>query len=109
MNIRCVTNDALDAYAHEKINILFSVLSVFFLSFYDFKLNIQGLVYLEIVKYQLGLQRNVQGFAKCNVCISTIQLFYVHVRAFFLYWNKSYIFPMLGLAKLITGVRTSCM
>ena len=30
MNIRCVTNDALDAYAHEKINILFSVLSVFF-------------------------------------------------------------------------------
>ena len=72
-NIRGVTNDVTCAYAHEKMNILLSVWSIFFLlllfSFYYLNLNTQGFVYLEFVKYQLVLQRNVQVFAKCIVCI----------------------------------------
>ena len=93
---RDVTNDVMFAYVHEKINILLSVLSIFSFIFYELNLNIHGFVYLEFVKYQLGFHRNVQIFAKCKACISAIQLFYM---AFFLYRNKSYIFPMLGLAK----------
>ena len=46
-----------------KINILLSVLIFFFL-FYDFDLNAQGFVYLEIVKYQLGLHRKVRVLVK---------------------------------------------
>ena len=45
--------------------------------FYDFNLNIHGFVYLEIVKYQMGLHTIVQVLAKCNVYISAIQLFYL--------------------------------
>ena len=41
-NNRGVTNDVMCAYAHEKIKILLSVLSILFLSFYDFNLNTQG-------------------------------------------------------------------
>ena len=48
------------AYAHEKINFLLSVLSIFSLSFYDFNLNTQGFVYLDFVKYTLGLHTNMQ-------------------------------------------------
>ena len=67
-------------YVHEKIDILFSVFSIsvscsFF--YYGFHLNTLVFVYLEFVKYQLGLQRSVQVFAKCNVCLSAIQLFYI--------------------------------
>ena len=41
-----VTNDVLCAYAHEKINILLSVLSIFFFLFYVlFYLNTQDFVY----------------------------------------------------------------
>ena len=41
----------------------------------------------------------MQVFAKCNVCISAIQLFDIkNVKAFFLY--KSSIFPILGLANI---------
>ena len=69
------TNDVLFAYVHEEINILLSVLSIF-PSFYDFNLNTKGLVsllvYLEFVKFLLGLHRNVQVFAQWNVCIFAI-------------------------------------
>ena len=98
---RGVSNNVLFAYVHEKLDILlsdFSILSSFF--FNNFNLNTQGFVYLELVQYQLGLQGNVQVFAKCNLCISAIQLFYIQkIQAFFLHWHKSYIFPMLGLAE----------
>ena len=88
-------------YAHEKINIPVSVLSIVFFLVYDFNLRTQGFIYLEFFQYQLGLHSNVQVFVRCNVCISAIQLFiYKYVQAFFLYRNKSYIFPMLGLAKI---------
>ena len=80
------------AHGHEKINILLSVLSIFFLSFYDFHLNTQGFVYLEIVKYQLGLRRNVQVFTKCNVCISAIQLFYTGTHQGFLPISKKIVY-----------------
>ena len=59
-------------------------------------LSTQCFIYLEFVKYQLGLYRNVQVFAKRDVYSCFI---YKHVQAFFLYRNKSYIFPSLGLAK----------
>ena len=52
----------------------FTFLFIYFF-FYDFNLNRQGFVYLEFVKYQLGLHRNVHVFVKCNVCISAVQLF----------------------------------
>ena len=60
------------AYAHENINIRF-LFGAFFLSFfYEFNLNTQGFVYLEFVKYQLGLYRNVQVFVKCNVSAAVL-------------------------------------
>ena len=55
-NNRGVTNDVIFAYAHEQINIFLSILSIFSFFCYDFNLNTQGFVYLENVKYQLGLQ-----------------------------------------------------
>ena len=48
-NNKGVTNDVMFAYVHTKLNILLSVLSIYFL-FYDFNLNTQGLVYLDFVK-----------------------------------------------------------
>ena len=50
-NNRGVTNDVMFAYVHTKINILFSVLSIFFFLFYDFNLKAKGYVYLEFVKF----------------------------------------------------------
>ena len=47
-NNRAVTNDDMFALSHEKINILFLFWAFFFL-FYDFNLNTQGFVNLEIV------------------------------------------------------------
>ena len=76
-NNQCVTNDITFAYEHEKINNLLPV-------FYDLSLNTEGFVYLEFVKYQLGLHRNMQAFAKCNICISAIQLFYIQTCPGFL-------------------------
>ena len=76
-NNRSVTNDAIFAYAHEKINILLFVLIIFAFFFYDFNWNTQDFLCLEFVKYQLGLHRNVLVFAKCNVNISVTQLFYL--------------------------------
>ena len=37
----------------------------------------KGFVYLKYVKCQMDLHRNVQKFAKCNVCISAL-----HVQSF---------------------------
>ena len=70
-------NNVMFAYVHQETNILLSVLSIFFFLFYDFNLNTHGFVYVENVKYHLGLHRNVQVFAKYSVCISNIQLFYM--------------------------------
>ena len=67
------------AYAHERINILFSLLSFFFFLFYELNLYNQGFVYLEFVKYQLGLRRNMPVFAKCNVCIFAIVYNYIKI------------------------------
>ena len=89
------------SYAYKKYTFCFPFEHFVSLFFYDFKLNIQGFVYIEFVKYQLGLHRNVHVIAKCNICLSAIQLFiYRHDQAFFLYRNKLYIFPMLGLAQI---------
>ena len=92
-NNRGVTNDVMFTHADEKINILLSVLSMFFLLLlllllYDFNLNTQGFVYLEFVKYQRGIHRNVQVFAKCNVCISAIHLLYIKTCPIFLPTSK---------------------
>ena len=84
LNSHSVTHGFMFAYAHEKINNLLSVLSIFFLLFYVFNLNTQCFVFLEFIKYQVGLHRNVQIFAKGNVCISAIQLFYIQICKGFL-------------------------
>ena len=49
-NNRGVSNRDMLTYAHEKIYILLSVLSIFFSFFYEFNLNTQGFVYLAIVQ-----------------------------------------------------------
>ena len=55
-----VTDEVMFAHVHTKLNILLSVLSIFFfILLYEFNLNTQGFVYLKIVKYQLILHRNV--------------------------------------------------
>ena len=64
------------AYAHEQKKIPVSVFNIIFFLFYDVNMNTQDFVYLEFVKYQLGLRRNMPVFAKCNVYISAIHLFY---------------------------------
>ena len=69
--------------------------TIFFL-FYEGNLNTQDFAYLEFVKNQLGLRRNMPVFAKCNVYISAIQLFLC--TGMFLYQNKLYIFPIVRLA-----------
>ena len=53
---------------------IFELFFSFFL-FCDFNMNTQSVIYLESVKYQLGLHINVQVFVKCNVGISAKQLF----------------------------------
>ena len=52
------------AIAHEKMNILVSVLNIFF---HEVKLNMQDYIYLEFIKFQLGLRINMPVFANCNV------------------------------------------
>ena len=70
--------------------------------FFGLNRNTEDSVYLEFVKYQLGRHRIVQVFAKCNVCVSISSSFmYRHIKAFFLYRNNSYIFPILRLAKKV--------
>ena len=69
---RGVTNVVMFAYVHKNLYILLSVLNMFFF-FYDVNMNTQGFVYLEFVRYQLCLHRNVQAFASYNVCISALQ------------------------------------
>ena len=86
-----VTFGFIVAYAYEKINTLVSVLNIIFFLFYDINLNTQDFVYLEFVRYQLGLRRNMPVFAKCNVCISAIQMFYA------------------GLSKLSSYIRIICI
>ena len=84
-NSRSATHVFVFAYEDEKINILLSVLSIFLqFLFYGFKQSTQALVHLEFVKYQLGLHRNEQVFAKCNVCISAIQLLFIRTCQRFL-------------------------
>ena len=56
--------------------------------FYEFNLSTQGFVYLEIVKYQLGLLRNEQVLMKCNECISAVQLFSIQTCPGFLPISK---------------------
>ena len=64
------------------IYVLVSVLKIIFFLFYDVNLTTQDFVYLKFVKYQMGLRRNMPGFAKCNVYISAIQLFlYTYMSA----------------------------
>ena len=61
-------------------------------------INTQDFVYLEFVKYRLGLRRNMQVFAKCNVYIPAIQLFYIQeCQTAFQNQDKLYIFPIVGL------------
>ena len=54
------------------MNILVSVLNIVFFVFYEVSLNTHGFEYLEFVKYQLGLHRNMPVFTKYNVYISAI-------------------------------------
>ena len=77
--------------AYENKHSVFCLSMCFFLC-YDFKLNTQGFVYLEFVKYQLG------SIETCTFSQNTMYAYllyswfiYRHVHAFFLYWNKSYI------------------
>ena len=79
---------------------MLSVLSIF-LSCLWFNPNTQGFVYLEILAYQLGLVETCEFSRNAMYVYLLYSCFiYRHIKAFFLYRNKSYIFPMLGLAKI---------
>ena len=92
--MRNVTNHITFAYAHEKVNILLSVLSIVVFFFFDgFNQNTQGFVYLEFVGYQLGLH-SFREMQCLHICYTVV------VLAFFLYRNKSYIFPIVRLTKI---------
>ena len=75
---RGVTNDVMFSYVHEKINVLLSVLSIF-LAFLLFQ--------REYTRFCI-LKRNMQVLAKCNVCISVIQLVYIQTSPGFLPISK---------------------
>ena len=83
-----ITNDVMFAYVRTKINIMLSVLSIWFVLFYDFNMNTKGCVHWEFVKYQRDLHWNVQIFAKWKVCISAIQIFYIQTCPGFLPISK---------------------
>ena len=93
------------AYAHEKINILVSVLSIVCFFIYDFNQITQGFVYLKFVKYQLGRHRNAE--MQCMHVCYTVVLYTDMSKLCFYIEKKSSVFPMLGLIKLSTGVRTN--
>ena len=97
-NNRGVTKDVMFAYVNEK-KILLSVLSIF-LSIYNFDLNTQGFVYLEVLSF------NWTAIEKCKFPLNVTNSYLLYgcfiyrlVPAFFLFRNKSYIFPMQGFAK----------
>ena len=66
LSVTCV----IVAYAHEEMNILISLLNIIVFLFYDVNLTAQDFVYLEFVKCQLSLRKNMQVFAKCTAYIS---------------------------------------
>ena len=76
-NSLSVTFCFIVTYEHEKINLLIYFFNIICFIFYDVNLNTQDFVFLEFVKYQLGLRRNRSVFAKCNIHISAINLFYI--------------------------------
>ena len=59
-----VTFSFIVAFEHEIINILLPVLSIFSFFFYEHNLINQGFVYMDFIKYQMGLRRSMHVFAK---------------------------------------------
>ena len=88
------------SYAHDKTNILLSVLCIF-LSFFMILTGIHNVLY---TKNLLSI-----NWASKEMCQSSWNdmhayllyscLIYRYVKAFFLYRNQTYIFPILGLPK----------
>ena len=87
INVKTAVVSLMLSCLHMRMKNKHSALSICFL-FYDFNHNTQGIAYLETVKHQPGLHRNVHVFAKCNVCVSAIQLFYIHTYPGFLPISK---------------------
>ena len=81
-----VTLGFIVAYAHEKINILVSVLNIIFFLFYDDHLNTQDFVYFEFVKYQLGIRRNMSVFLR-----NAMYAYLLYVQIVFLCQKKVYL------------------
>ena len=100
-NNRDVTNDVMFAYAHMKVNILLSVLSIFSFFFYD----LPWIHKVLCTKNLLSISWAIIETCKCSQNAIYAYLLYSCfinrcVQAFFLYRNKSYIILMLGLAKI---------
>ena len=71
------TCDMFFMHLQEKINILLSVSSDYFLLYFDICLNVQRFVQSDFCKYRLGLRSNKHIFTKCNSCLPAIQWFYI--------------------------------
>ena len=101
-NSHFVTYDVMITYMHEKTNILLSILSIFSFLFLWFQpeytrlcifFNLLCINWASIETYKFS--RNAMNAYLLYSCF-----IYRHVQAFFLYRNKSYIFLILGLAKI---------
>ena len=101
-NSRGVTHGFMFAYAREKISILLSVLSILFFLFFII------LTWIHKVLYTYNLSGiNWASIETCKFSRNAMNAYllywcsiYRHVKVFFLYRNKSYIFPILRLAKI---------
>ena len=101
-NNRGVTNDLVFAYLHEKKK-TFCFLLWAFLFFFFFMI----LTWTHKVLYTTKLLSiNWASIETCKFSRNSMYAYllyifiYIHAQVFFLYRNKSYIFPMLWLAKI---------
>ena len=99
-------------YVQEKINILLSISSNYFLLYFDICLNIHGFVYSEFCMYHLGLCRNNHVLTKCNLCLPAIEWFYIQHCPSFLpiskldaYLCESRVSKIFTLGPLLQGRR----
>ena len=91
-------------HVQEKINILFSVSSNYFLLYFDICLNMQCFVYSKVYKYLLGLHRNKHVLTKCSSYLSAVQWFYIkHGPIFHLISKLDVYLSMSRVSKIFTS------
>ena len=96
------------AYAHEKINILGTVLNIIAFLFFDVNLNTQDFVYLEFVKYHKASVETFQFSRNAMYAYLLYSCFiYRYVQTVFLCQINCIPFRLLGQRTFYTGTTTS--